>query len=164
MIKIKNLPILNNLHGWAISQKMPVGSFKWIENASPFGKDFIGNCNEDSPVDTGQKLNVLKTFRRRPGPLLNVLCTFNLRPVSTESDEKYFLDFDVQYPEKLHGLHNDLPVFPEIMKTKKVEKLLPNLLDKNEYVIHIRNLKQALNNGLVLKKVPKIIKLNQFHF
>ena len=28
-------------------------------------------------------LNVHKTFRRRPGRLLNVLCTFNLRPVST---------------------------------------------------------------------------------
>ena len=36
-----------------------------------------------SPVDTGRKLNVHKTFRRRPGRLLNVLCTFNLRPVST---------------------------------------------------------------------------------
>ena len=35
------------------------------------------------PVDTGRKLNVHKTFRRRPGCLLNVLCTFNLRPVST---------------------------------------------------------------------------------
>ena len=35
------------------------------------------------PVDTGRKLNVYKTFRRRPGRLLNVLCTFNLRPVST---------------------------------------------------------------------------------
>ena len=34
-------------------------------------------------VDTGRKLNVHKTFRRRPGRLLNVLCTFNLRPVST---------------------------------------------------------------------------------
>ena len=34
------------------------------------------------PVDTGLKLNVHKTFRRRPGRLLNVLCTFNLRPVS----------------------------------------------------------------------------------
>ena len=36
-----------------------------------------------NPVDTGRKLNVHKTFRRRPGRLLNVLCTFNLRPVST---------------------------------------------------------------------------------
>ena len=35
------------------------------------------------PVDTGRKLNVHKTFKRRPGRLLNVLCTFNLRPVST---------------------------------------------------------------------------------
>ena len=33
---------------------------------------------------TGRKLNVHETFRRRPGRLLNVLCTFNLRPVSTE--------------------------------------------------------------------------------
>ena len=35
------------------------------------------------PVDTGRKLNVHKTFRRRPGRLLNVLCTLNLRPVPT---------------------------------------------------------------------------------
>ena len=38
-----------------------------------------------SPVDTGHKLKVHKTFRRRLGRLLNVLCTFNLRPVSTGS-------------------------------------------------------------------------------
>ena len=36
-----------------------------------------------NPVDIGRKLNVQKTFTRRPGRLLNVLCTFNLRPVST---------------------------------------------------------------------------------
>ena len=35
------------------------------------------------PVDTGRKLNVHKTFRRRPGRLLKVLCTFNLHPVTT---------------------------------------------------------------------------------
>ena len=33
------------------------------------------------PIDTGRKLNAHKTFRRRPGRLLNVLCTFSLRPV-----------------------------------------------------------------------------------
>ena len=38
---------------------------------------------QSKPVDTGRKLNVHKTFRRRPGRLLNVLCTFSLRPVST---------------------------------------------------------------------------------
>ena len=35
------------------------------------------------------------------------------------------------------------------------------MLDKKEYVIHVRNLKQSLNQGLVLKKVHKVIKFNQ---
>ena len=34
------------------------------------------------PLDTGRKLKVDKTFRRLPGRLLNVLCTFNIRPMS----------------------------------------------------------------------------------
>ena len=38
------------------------------------------------PVDTGRKLNVHKTFRKRPGRLLNVLRTFSLRPVSMEEE------------------------------------------------------------------------------
>ena len=75
-----------------------------------------------------------------------------------ESDEGYFLEVDIKYTEKLHELHNDLPFLPEKMKIEKVEKLVTNLHDKTEYVIHIRNLKQALNHGLVLKKFPNLIK------
>ena len=69
--------------------------------------------------------------------------------------------FSSSYLEKLHELHNDLLFLPERMKTEKVEKLVANLHDKTEYVIHIRNLKQALNHGLVQKKVHKVIKFNQ---
>ena len=47
------------------------------------------------------------------------------------------------------------------MKLEKVEKLVADLHDKTEYLIHIRNLKQALNHRLVLKKVFRIIKVNQ---
>ena len=47
------------------------------------------------------------------------------------------------------------------MKIEKVEKLVVNLHAKIEYVIHIRNLKQVLNHGLVLKKVRKVITFNQ---
>ena len=43
------------------------------------------------------------------------------------------------------------------MKTEKVEKLVGSLHDKAEYVIHVRNLKEALNHKLVLKKVHTII-------
>ena len=37
------------------------------------------------------------------------------------------------------------------MKSEKVEKLVANLHDKTEYVMHIKNLKRALSHGLVLK-------------
>ena len=70
-----------------------------------------------------------------------------------ESDEEYFLEVDVQYLEKLCELHNYLPFLPKRMKIEKVEKLVANLHDKTEYFIHIRNLKQASNHRLVLKKV-----------
>ena len=43
----------------------------------------------------------------------------------------------------------------------KVEKLVTNLHDKNEFDVHIRNLKLALNHGLILKKVHRVIKFNQ---
>ena len=46
-------------------------------------------------------------------------------------------------------------------KLQKVGKLVTNLHDKIEYVIHIINLKQALNHGLILKKVHRVIKYNQ---
>ena len=42
-----------------------------------------------NPVDTGHKFNVHKTFRRSLGRLLNVLCTFNLPPVSTGNQDKF---------------------------------------------------------------------------
>ena len=71
------------------------------------------------------------------------------------------LEVDVQYLEKLHKLHNDLPFLPERMKIKKVEKLVPNLHDKTEYVTHMRYLKEALNHILVLRKVHRVIKFNQ---
>ena len=47
------------------------------------------------------------------------------------------------------------------MKIEKVEKLVANLHDKTEYVIHIRSLKQALNHELVSKKVHRVTKFNQ---
>ena len=77
-----------------------------------------------------------------------------------ESDKGYFLEVDVQYLEKLQELHNDLPFLTERMKIEKVEKPV-KACNKTEYIIHIRNLKQALNQGLVLKKFYKVIKFNQ---
>ena len=38
----------NNLHGWAMSQKLPVNGFEWVEELSQFKKDFIKNYDENS--------------------------------------------------------------------------------------------------------------------
>ena len=84
-----------------------------------------------------------------------------IKSYNEESDQGYFLKVDIQYHEKLHELHNDLPFLPERMKIEKVEKLVTNLHDKAEYVIHIQNLKQPLNYGLILKKVHRVIRFNQ---
>ena len=75
-----------------------------------------------------------------------------IKEYNKESDEVYFPEIDVQYLEKLHESHNDLPFLTERMVIVKVEKLVANLHDKTEYVVRTRNLKQALNNGSILKK------------
>ena len=77
-----------------------------------------------------------------------------------DSNKGYILEVDVEYPKDLHDLHSDLPFLPERMKINKCSKLVCNLYDKNKYVIHIIALKQALNYGLILKKVHRVIKFN----
>ena len=69
-----------------------------------------------------------------------------IKSYNEESNEGYFAEVDVQYPEKLHEIHNDQPFLSGRMKLEKVEKVVANLHDKTEYVIHVRNLKQAWIN------------------
>ena len=78
-----------------------------------------------------------------------------------DSDKGYILEVDVKYPKHLHGLPEDLQFLPERMKIGKCKKLVCNLSDKKNYVVHIRSLKQALNHGLILKKVHRVIQFNQ---
>ena len=76
-----------------------------------------------------------------------------------ESGIGSFLQFHVQYSEQLHEFHNHLPLLPERMKIEILEKLVADLHDKPEYVVHIRNLKKTLNHGLVLEKVHRQLSL-----
>ena len=114
----------NNLYGWAMSQKLPVNGFKWVEKSSRFNEIFIKNYNENSDIG-------------------------------------YFLEVDIDYPKELFNLHKDLPFLPERKKVEKVEKLICSIEHKEKYVIHIRALKQALNHGLILKKVHRVTQFNQ---
>ena len=105
-------PDANNLYGWAISQPLPTGGFKWVDV----------NPNEISEL-------------------------------ATRTDKGYLLEVDVSYPKELHNPHNDLPFMCERMEINGVEKLVPNLRDKKNYIIHIQALKQALQHGLRLDRI-----------
>ena len=79
-----------------------------------------------------------------------------------DSDKGYIFEVDVKYPRRLHDLHSDLPFLPKRMKIDKCKKLVCNLRNKKKYIVHIRSLKQALNYGLKLKKVRRIIEFKPY--
>ena len=141
----------NNLYGWAMCKNLPLNGYKWA-NVEEFDSDFIKNYDDNS-------------------------------------DKGYLLEVDVEYPKELYSSHRDLPflcekrsklhkefeykVSKEVEKAhKKVyktfnithepeNKLIATIQDKNKYVVCISTLKQALNHGLKLQKVHRVIEFNQ---
>ena len=68
----------------------------------------------------------------------------------------------MKWTKRLHELHSDLPFLSERMKIDKCNKLVCNLFNnKKKYVTHINSLRHALNHGLKLKKIHRIIEFNQ---
>ena len=131
---------------------------------------YMNNYNKDEEVSFLQYLNDNNSYDRAMSQKLplNDYCR-NMSKFSEEliknydedSDKGYILEPDVKYPKNLHDLHEDLPFLPERMKISKRKKLVSNFYDKKIYVVHIRSLKQALNHGLILKKVHRVIQFNQ---
>ena len=125
----------NNLYGWTMSQPLPTREFKWddIENLK-------GGAQE---------------LKR----------TMDMMVGNSNRGVGYVLEVDVKYPRELHDLHNDLPFMCEKIRVSRVEKLVPNLHDKKKYVIHVKALKQALkqalDHGLVVEKIHRVIQFKQ---
>ena len=71
------------------------------------------------------------------------------------------LEVELEYPKELHNLHDDLPLAPERVVVNQVEKLIPTLSDKKNYVLHHKNLKQYLEMGLKLTKIHRGISFNK---
>ena len=85
----------------------------------------------------------------------------SIKSYNEESDKEYFFEVDVQYHENVRNVHSYLLFLLGKMKIERVEKLVDSLHEKTEYVIHIRNLKQALDHRLFLKKLHRIINFEQ---
>ena len=84
-----------------------------------------------------------------------------LKNYDEDSHKGYILVVDVKFSKTSHDSHSDLPFLHERMKSNKCDKLVCNLLDKNNYVVHMRILKQALYHGLMLKKIHRVIQFDQ---
>ena len=126
----------NNLYGWAMSQPLPYRNFRWVESNNVIPK------------------------RKGIGHIYEV---------------------DLEYPEELHDLHNDYPCAPEKIKVTddmlsdycreiknkfkissgNVNKLIPTLNDKKNYVLHEENLKLYLSLGLKLKKIHRVLEFSE---
>ena len=72
-----------------------------------------------------------------------------------------FLEVDLEYPEDLNDLHNDYPLAPERIKIRNVEKLIPNLNNKTNYVVHYENLKLYESLGSKITKIHIGIKFEE---
>ena len=77
------------------------------------------------------------------------------------TNKGYIFEVDVEYPKNLFNLHKDLPFLAERKKIEKCKNLVCNIHNKENYVVHIRALKQALNHELILRKVHRVIQFNQ---
>ena len=64
-----------------------------------------------------------------------------IKNYNENSDKRYFLEVDVEYPKNLFSLHSYLPFIPEKNKIKKCNKPVWNVHDKKIYVVNIRALK-----------------------
>ena len=92
----------------------------------------------------------------------------SLLSIPDDGEIGFILEVDLDYPDHLHDHHSDLPFCLEKkippMLGAKHPKLLATLEPKEKYVIHFVALKQAINHGLVLKKIHRALQFKQRPF
>ena len=135
---------MNNFYGWAMISYLPYGGFKWLKNVDGF----------------------------------------DLYSISEKSLIGYVLEVDPEYPNELHVLHNDYPLAPERLelrygmlsdyckkitdeyeiKVGDVKRLIPNLGNKTNYVLHYRNIQLYVSSGIKLTKIHRVLKFKQSHW
>ncbi|XP_023225337.1 uncharacterized protein LOC111626253 [Centruroides sculpturatus] len=106
----------------------------------------------------------------------------DIRNISDKNSIGYILEVDLKYPENIHDRHDNLPLAAEhinipyellsnyqktvlnklnLKYTNTNKKLIPTLFDKTNYIIHYRNLKFYLEEGLIVTKIHRVLAFYQ---
>jgi hypothetical protein len=122
----------NNLYGWAMSQYLPTGGFKWMTNQE------INQLNLDHYNEDSNKGLILEVDLEYPKELHNLHNDYPLGPEKIKKIQKKFN-----------------------ISTGLVHKLIPTLNNKEKYVIHYRTLQLYIDLGMKLTKVHRGLEFNQ---
>ena len=133
----------NNLYGWAMSQALPTGGFKWL-SPKQIEKINLGKYTENS-----EKGMILEVDLEYPTELHNSHNDYCVAAEKFCVTKNMLSPYCKQILEKFN------------ITIGQVKKLIPTLADKQKYVLHYRNLQLYLDLGLKLKKVHRVLMFNQ---
>ena len=130
----------NNLYGWAMSQYLPTGGFKWLNEEFLLLDDY---------TDDSDKGLILEVDLEYPDELHNLHNDYPLAPEKVKVERDMLSTYCKEIANKFN------------MSSGLVHKLIPTLGNKEKYVLHYRNLQLYLDLGLKLKKVHRALEFNQ---
>ena len=133
----------NNLYGWAMSQYLPTGNFKWLTKEQ-INKTNLANYSEEH--DEGLLLEVDLDY---PQELHDLHNDFPLAPEKLKVNKNMLSEYCQKIAKKFN------------ISSGQVHKLITMLGKKEKYVLHYRNLQLYLSLGLKLKKVHRVLQFNQ---
>ena len=133
----------NNLYGWAMSQYLPTGGFKWMTEKQ------INSMNLALYKEDSKKGLILEVDLEYPDELHSLHNDYPLGPEKLKVTGDMLSD----YCKNIANKYN--------ISTGLVHKLIPTLCDKEKYVLHYRNLQLYLDLGMKLKKVHRVLEFNQ---
>ena len=133
----------NNLYGWAMSQYLPTGGFKWLKQNKIDNLD-LGKYNEQS-----KKGLILEVDLEYPNELHDIHNDYPLAPEKVKVTENMLS----KYCKKISDEYN--------ISTGLVHKLIPTLSKKEKYVLHYRNLQLYIDLGLKVSKVHRVLEFDQ---
>ena len=133
----------NNLYGWAMSQYLPTGGFRWMTQKQ------IDNIDLNKYHDESKKGLILEVDLKYPKKLHNLHNDYPLAPEKIKVTDNMLS----KYCKKISDKYN--------ISTGLVHKLIPTLNNKEKYVLHYRNLKLYTKLGLEVTKYHRVLEFDQ---